>query len=45
MNDDELEELEKVKDRFANADEAVKTARKKYKVSKAMEANIRSLYE
>lgn len=44
MNDPEIERLKENIANFEDADEAVRIARQKYKVSKVMEANIRNLF-
>lgn len=44
FNNPELEKLTSVIGQFENADEALKTARTKYKVSKPMEVLIRELF-
>lgn len=44
FNNPELEKLEANKDKFKDADEAIKTAKAKYKLSKVMEENIRKLF-
>lgn len=44
MKDEDLKNLSKVITSFQSADDAVKTARHKYKVSKAMDQSIRDLY-
>ena len=44
MNEPELEKLKENLANFEDADEAVKIARQKYKVSKVMEASIRKLF-
>lgn len=44
MNEPELEALKSNLNKYDNADIAIKAARSKYKVSKAMEQNIRNLF-
>jgi hypothetical protein len=44
MNDAEFDKLVDNVDSFTDAEDAVKKARTKYAVSKAMEANIRNLF-
>lgn len=44
MNDAEFDLLQDNSDKYADAQSALKAARLKYKVSKAMQARIESLY-